>query len=131
MISIALALALAPAADPGITCEDEAAAATDWVSLVDAGRWEDSWAAAGGLFQSRMPQAHWAAAIQPVREPLGAVASRALASTTSSTTLPGAPDGQYQLVQFSTRFANKDDATETVVLACEPSGWKVNGYFIR
>jgi len=45
--------------------------------------------------------------------------------------LPGAPDGQYEMLEFQTSFALKKDATETVVLAREPSGWKVDGYFIR
>jgi hypothetical protein len=130
MFPILLAFALAAggeAADrqPGL------AAASGWVGLVDARRWDDSWAAAGTLFKSQMPQARWASTIAAVREPLGAVSSRTLKDVTESKSLPGAPDGEYEIVQFQTSFANKAAATETVVLAHEASGWKVDGYFIR
>jgi len=131
MISIALAMALAPTTDAKATCGSEMAAATAWVSLIDAGRWDESWTSAGTLFQSRMAEPSWAPAIQPVRDPLGAVSSRSMLSVASTTSLPGTPDGHYRVVQFKTSFANKKDATETVVLACEPAGWKVDGYFIR
>ena len=65
------------------------------------------------------------------REPLGAVSSRALKSVIKTSSLPGAPDGEYELLQFQTSFAQKSDASETLVLVREPSGWKVLGYFIQ
>ena len=106
-------------------------AANTWVGLVDAKRWNDSWATAGTLFKSQMPQARWTTTIAPVREPLGSVSSRALKGVTKSKTLPGAPDGEYEVVQFQTSFANKAAAIETVVLSREASCWKVDGYFIK
>jgi hypothetical protein len=131
MISVAIAMALSPSADTKVTCGSDLTAATDWVSLVDTRHWDESWSSAGTLFQSRMPQPRWASTIQPVREPFGAVALRSLQSVTKATALPGVPDGHYQVVKFKTNFANKKGATETVVLACEGSGWTVDGYFIR
>jgi hypothetical protein len=113
------------------TAKADLSAANDWVSLVDAKRWKDSWAAAGTLFKSQMTQDNWVTVIQPVREPLGAVASRFLKTITPTNSLPGAPVGEYELVQFQTDFASKPAATETVVLSHEASGWKVDGYFIR
>lgn len=129
MFSILLTLAMT-VGDPA-TQQSDVAAANAWVSLVDAKRWNDSWAAAGTLFKSQMPQPLWASTIEPVRQPFGAVGSRTLKSITKSKSLPGAPDGEYEVVQFQTSFANKAAATETVVLAHEASGWKVDGYFIR
>jgi hypothetical protein len=35
------------------------------------------------------------------------------------------------VLQFQTSFSQKSDTMETVVLAYEPSGWKVDGYFIQ
>ena len=78
-----------------------------------------------------MPQPRWASTIQPVRDSLGAVSSRSLKGITKAPSLPGAPDGEYEVMQFQTNFANKAAATETVVLSYEASGWKVVGYFIR
>jgi hypothetical protein len=102
-----------------------------WLSLIDSKAWNESWSSAGTLFKSRVTQGGWASTVQPVREPLGAVSSRSLKSVTRTSSLPGAPDGQYELLQFQTSFAQRSDANETVVLAHEPSGWKVDGYFVR
>ena len=129
MLSILVALALT-ASEPS-TGQPDLNAAHTWVSLIDAKRWDESWSTAGSLFKSQMPQPRWVATIQPVRVPLGAVSSRSVKSVTKTTSLPGAPDGEYEVVQFQTNFANKTGATETVVLSHEASGWKVDGYFIR
>ena len=130
MLSFLVALALATGSAPA-SPQSDLTSANAWVSLVDARRWNDSWTETGSLFKSQMPQERWASTIAPVREPLGPVSSRALKSVTKSNSLPGAPDGEYEVVQFQTSFANKSDATETVVLAHEETGWKVDGYFIR
>jgi Protein of unknown function (DUF4019) len=130
MFSTLVALALATATQPP-TPQGDLAAANAWIGLVDAKRWNDSWANAGIMFRSKLPEASWASTIQSVREPLGAVSSRSLKSKTRTSTLPGAPDGEYEVVQFQTSFARKAVATETVVLSHESSGWKVDGYFIR
>jgi len=46
--------------------------------------------------------------------------------------LPGAPDGQYVLIQFNASFEQKAHAVETVTPMLERDGtWKVSGYFIR
>jgi hypothetical protein len=132
MLSIFVAMALATAGDPVSTAAGaELTAANAWVSLIDKQRWAESWSEAGALFKSQVSQQGWASTVQPVRTPLGAVSSRALKSVTKATSLPGVPDGEYEVVQFRTSFEHKNDATETVVLAHESSGWRVNGYFIR
>jgi hypothetical protein len=55
-----------------------------------------------------------------------------LKSRTYSTTLPGAPDGEYVVIQYQTSFANKKASVETVTPMREKDGrWRVSGYFIR
>lgn len=130
MFSFVIGLALAAGAEPAGQ-QPDMAAAKDWVQLVDNQRWDDSWTAAGTLFKTRVPQARWASTIAPVRAPLGAVSSRIVKGVTKAKSLPGVPDGDYELVQFATSFANKAAATETVVLSREATGWKVDGYFIK
>lgn len=130
MIGFILGLALASGAEPAGQ-QPDIAAAKHWVQLVDNSRWDYSWAAAGTLFKSQMPQPRWASTIAPVRAPLGTVTSRVVKAVTPAKSLPGAPDGDYEVVLFRTSFANKAAATETVVLSREATGWKVDGYFIR
>jgi DNA-binding CsgD family transcriptional regulator len=105
--------------------------ASTWVTLVDQRQWSQSWDATGALFKSRMPRAQWVSTIEQVRQPLGSVSSRTLQSVTSTSSLPGAPAGAYEIVQFETNFAQKPAAVETVILAHEGPGWRVEGYFIR
>jgi hypothetical protein len=63
---------------------------------------------------------------------LGAVKSRSKASATYTKTLPGAPDGEYVVLQFNSSYHNKAEALETVVVTLDTDGqWRVGGYFIR
>ncbi|KQU61911.1 LuxR family transcriptional regulator [Sphingomonas sp. Leaf339] len=108
-----------------------AISASAWVSLLDQRRWGESWDAAGALFKSQVEKARWASTIQPLRQQLGQVSSRTVQNATRTTSLPGVPAGDYEIVEFRTNFAQKHDAVETVVMVREGSSWKVNGYFIR
>ncbi len=46
--------------------------------------------------------------------------------------LPGAPDGAYVVIQYGTSFENRKHAVETVTPMRERNGaWRVSGYFIR
>ena len=48
------------------------------------------------------------------------------------TSLPGAPDGQYVVIQFKTSFENKRSAVETVTpMFGKDQRWRVSGYYIR
>ncbi|MBB3859867.1 DNA-binding CsgD family transcriptional regulator [Novosphingobium hassiacum] len=115
---------------PSVTAAAEASART-WLGLVDAGNWDKSWNGAATMFRTQVTTAKWASMIEPVRKPLGALATRALKDAKQTSVLPGAPEGDYILMQFSTGFANAPATTETVILAREATGWKVAGYFIR
>jgi hypothetical protein len=114
--------------------DDEAAAvegATAWLALVDAGEFGESWEEAGSLFQGAVPKQRWEEMLAGTRRPLGKVISRAVKSKEYRTSLPGAPDGQYVVIQFETSFENKAEAVETVTPMHEGGGWRVTGYFIR
>ena len=112
------------------SASESAGAARQWLALVDGYHWKESWSAAGSVFTSHISAEDWQAKVQPLRQELGAVSSRTLKTVNQATSLPGVPEGQYEILQFATSFANKGDTIETVTLAHEPSGWKVDGYFI-
>jgi hypothetical protein len=59
------------------------------------------------------------------------VTSRSTPKVTTLDKIAGAPDGHYSVLEFATRFARQEDATETVVLAEQGAEWKVVGYFIH
>ncbi|MBB5710504.1 helix-turn-helix domain-containing protein [Sphingomonas xinjiangensis] len=125
------AVAPPPAASQAVAETEGVKAARAWIRLVDDQRWAESWRQAGQLFTSQLTEAGWVAAVRPVREPLGAVSSRALQTVTNTSKLPGVADGSYQVIEFRTSFAARPNAVETVTVAREGAAWKVVGYFIR
>jgi hypothetical protein len=47
------------------------------------------------------------------------------------TSLPGAPDGEYVVMQFNTSYTQKKSAVETVTMVLDKDGkWHVAGFFI-
>jgi hypothetical protein len=107
-------------------------AAKSWLQLADEGAYSQSWSQAAEYFRKNVSEEQWGKAIEPVRKPLGKTLSRKVINSTYTTTLPGAPDGQYVVIQFETSFENKRNAVETVTPMMEPNGqWRVSGYYIR
>lgn len=106
-------------------------AAREWLALIDAGKYSQSWAEAGPMFKSVVAADAWTAQAEPVRKPLGKVLDRELGSVQSATTLPGMPEGNYRMIVFNTDFASTGKASETVVMSKEQGQWGVIGYFIR
>lgn len=108
------------------------ASATAWLALLDEGEYGKSWQEAAEYLKRVMPKEQWEAQLAAVREPLGAVLSREVLSTEYRTSLPGAPDGEYVIIQFASSFEHKREAVETVTPMLEDDGsWRVSGYYIR
>ena len=125
----------APRAAAAQTAPDTAPAngvALGFLMQLDAGKFAESWTGGAALLRGAVPQEQWNGVVGSMRTPLGAVQSRKLLSSTFTRTLPGAPDGDYVVVQYQTEFANKAGAIETVTPMREADGsWKVAGYFLK
>lgn len=107
-------------------------AADSWLSLVDRSDFAASYQQAASLFKEHATQDEWVHLVKPVRSPLGEVVSRKLQNAEFTTSLPGAPDGQYVVIQYSTSFENKKSAVETVIPMLDKDGqWRVSGYTIK
>ena len=107
-------------------------AAQDWLALIDRQQNAESWEQAVDYLKNAVSQEQWAQSIKAVRDPLGALVSREVMSAKYTTTVPGGPDGEYVIVQFSSSFTNKKSAIETVTPMMDKDGtWRVSGYFIK
>jgi len=107
-------------------------AARAWLGLVDAGDYSGSWDAAAGYFRAAITKDKWRQALTAARAPLGKLVSREFTSAQYATSLPGAPDGEYVVIQFATAFENKAASVETVTPMMDKDGkWRVSGYYIR
>jgi hypothetical protein len=111
--------------------EEAQARAQAWMSLVDNQKYAESWAESSSTFRSRVPQQGWIDEAKRVREPLGSVNSRRLVTVTFAKTLPGAPDGDYAVLQFRSSFTHKAAAIETITLVMDDGQLRAVGYFIK
>jgi Protein of unknown function (DUF4019) len=131
ILSLALMGSLAEAQN---TKKEKAAvvAAEQWLLLVDEGKYEQSWKEAAEYFKNAISQDKWHQSLQAVRNPLGKLISRKVKTQVYKTSLPGAPDGEYVVIQFETSFKNKKAAVETVTPMMDKDGvWRVSGYYIK
>ena len=107
-------------------------AAKDWLLLVDEEKYYESYLRAADYFKDAVTEEQWQQAMNATRKPLGKVLSRELKSKKHMTEVPGAPDGEYVLIQFNTSYENKKSSIETVTQMLEEDGtWKMSGYFMR
>jgi hypothetical protein len=107
-------------------------AAQEWLALIDAGRYAQSWKESAAYFRNAVTEDRWEQSLNAARQPLGELISRKVKSATYTTSLPGAPDGEYVVIQFETSFANKKSAIETVTPMYEKNGdWRVSGYYVK
>jgi DNA-binding CsgD family transcriptional regulator len=117
----------APAAAAATPAQAEIVrSARDWLAIVDAGNWQESWRATAAPFRSLNSVEAWAQASEQARVPLGVVVSRA---DLSRERVPAPPHG-YEMVKFRTSFANRAGVVETVTLVREGGAWKVVGYWL-
>lgn len=122
------------AADSDHDAAEQAAteSAEAWLKTIDSGDFAKCWEEAAAFVHTAVTKDEWEGSIDAARTPLGEVKSRKLKSKQYTTSLPGAPDGEYVVLQFDTVFENKAKAVETVTPMREKDGsWKVSGYYIR
>jgi len=106
--------------------------ANEWLQLVDNAKYNESWDSAAEFFKTAVSRDSWQQTLQAFRSPLGKIISRKVKSKRFTKSLPGAPDGQYVVIQYETSFENKKSAIETVTPMLDKDGkWRVSGYYIK
>lgn len=132
-LAVGLALMFTPLSYADQAAEEAAvAAAQQWLAFVDEGKYGDSWEQAAEFFKGALTKRQWEEALNGVRRPLGKVLSRSMSGKQFATSLPGAPDGKYVVIQFQTSFEGKKSAVETVTPMLDKDGkWRVSGYYIK
>ena len=135
-LAIAMALLVFSVSFPSIASEEKEMAALSaaqaWLVLVDEGNYGESWETAALYFQNAIPKEQWEQMLIAVREPLGGLVSREAINRAYTQSLPGAPDGEYVVIQFNASFKNKKSAVETVTPMLGSDGnWRVSGYYIK
>ncbi len=107
-------------------------AASDWLKLVDSGDYAQSWDQAATVMKTTVGKEQWQQILQANRAPLGSLVSRKLTSAEYQENLPGAPGGQYVVLQYASSFEHKSSAIETATPMLDKDGkWRVSLYFIK
>lgn len=106
-------------------------AAEKWLALIDEGDYAGCYDMSAQLAKDMVPKERWMLNLSLARDPLGKVVSRMLHIVDYKTSLPGAPDGDYIIIQYKTVFEKKPLALETITPMLDKDGkWRVAGYYI-
>ena len=115
-----------------VSVDEAVKVAEGWLGLVDSGDYIASWDRAAEYFKNAIGCEDWKKSLHAHRKPLGECLSRKLTSSKYATSLPGAPDGEYVVIQFQTSFSRKKESVETITPMKEKDDqWRVSGYFIK
>lgn len=106
--------------------------ATDWLALLDAGKYEQCWKQTSPSFQSSIRKDKWESQLGHSRHLLGKIRTRKLVNAIYTNKLPGAEDGDYVVVTFISAFERLGSGIETVIPQLQPDGnWKISGYGVK
>lgn len=107
------------------------ASATEWLTFVDEGKYDKSWDESASLFKTEVSRDKWQGLLKDSRLPLGKVLARKLKLKHYTQSMPGAPDGDYVVLQYETAFEKKPSTLETITPMLDKDGkWRVMNYYI-
>lgn len=107
------------------------AAADAWLALIDSGQYRRSWEEAAVQARSVFPADQWVGFISALRSRLGALRSREHSAIQFGEVAPGAPPGEYVLLEYRSAFGNDPEATERVTLLKENGTWRGFSYSVQ
>jgi hypothetical protein len=128
----AVSLLLVAMPNATASAEDQAEQAVsdskNWVSEIDAGKYEESYNFACDAMREKVPQDHWVTVLKSLRSPWGSVVSRKqLSHIYKPNGIPGL-EGECMVITYDTSFKKLDPATEIIVLKWENGKWRGAGY---
>lgn len=125
-----LTLMSVPAFAGPSTEEQAVASANDFVKLVDASQFDKAYDAFSSFGQKAVSKEQFVAMMKGVQDKIGTQTSRKLKSKQFSHQLPGAPKGDYWVIDYETNFSKKGPSVERVTSMLEGKTWKVGGYVL-
>jgi hypothetical protein len=112
--------------------KDTIEASKKWLALLDTGKTGTAWDASSAYLKSVVTRQKWIAGITSARKPFGKIDKRTATKFARSHSMPGAPDGDYSIIEFESVFANGKRASEQLIWTLgDGDVWSVSGYFIR
>lgn len=106
-------------------------AANDWLTVVDAEKYSESWKAAAPFLQQHVSQTAWVKKLDTMRKPIDPLVERSLQTTQYREQFPGLPAGQYVAFVWETYFGTKKPMLESVIMSFDGTNWKAVGYAVQ
>jgi hypothetical protein len=108
------------------------AAAESFLSLLDNGKYEESWETSAEAFRKAVSKEQWKAAAGQVRGSVGSLSSRKLMSGADAPKAGSNAQGEFVVVKFQSAFSKLPNAIETVSPMRDTDGkYRVSGYFVK
>jgi len=121
-----------PATQPTLQDDkDVIEAGRKWLALVDSGQYDETWEIASPLLKGKVSKEKWNDGLRNLRKPLGKLVSRTPEKFARAHQLPGAPDGDYVIVEYTSTFENGKHPEQLTWSLEKDDIWRVSGYFIR
>lgn len=107
------------------------AAATDFLRLVDAGRYADSWQLAAKYLQKKIPREEWVKKLKKIRSTYGPLIKRNLEDVNFTAAVKELPEQKLILLKYASTFKLKAMSEVVTVIQGTDDHWLVIGYFIQ
>ena len=111
--------------------EKAMAVAMEFLQLVDADKYSESWQMSADLMKERVSEKDWVEKLTKARTLSGDLIEREKKSASYSPTAQDSPDGEYISLIFESKYQRAEDVSEYVTVMLEDGHWKVAGYFIQ
>jgi hypothetical protein len=123
----------APTTDPAIAAKEAAAAKVgeSWLKLIDTADYGKAWDECSQLFKEKVTRQQWVDGIPKNRVEFGAFQMRKLDGSVYRKSIPGAPEGEYVSLHFTSSFEKNPNAEELVTLMYQDGAWRPLGYLLR
>ena len=111
---------------------DSIDAGIKWLALIDAGNAGAAWDLSSKQLKSSVTRAKFIDGMRDSRKSLGKLEARTAERFARSHKMPGVPDGDYVIIEYTARFAQGKKLQEQLVWAIEDGDiWRVAGYYYR
>lgn len=111
--------------------EASAVAAQEFLQMVDAGKYADSWQISDPYLKETVPLNDWKDKLNKIRETLGALEKRELDGVSFTAPAKEFPDSEVIMLEYVSQFKLKETKEVVTVVQGADNRWRVVGYFIQ
>ncbi len=128
VLSLLLAAATTAFASAEEHVDDGLTISKSWMTQIDHGDYDNSYAEASSAMHDKVQQDHWTLILKTMRGLWGPVVTRQQLSHVYKPNGFEGSEGEFLVITYDTAFKNLSAAKEVVVLRWEDGKWRAAGY---